>query len=263
LKKSAVSEQGASLYQYGGNTPLRLTDPTGLQDEDEFVREARTARGWQAQGAKKVFEEAAPYAEAAASLNPAISTVEAVTGESSIKGEKLSLGERALSLPGIGTVAKFLGLVLPAAAIGAIAKFGSKGDEAISLIKLAERAGVREIIEQGRLSVVLHGTTKEFAEQLVNTQGEVLSREAGKFGGKFFTALDPKVAEEFAARRVSNVGGSEAVVGIALPEEVMTRLKDLGLARTEKIPDRAGLQTIFEPEALDILKQEGFFFVIE
>ena len=70
------------------------------------------------------------------------------------------------------------------------------------------------------------------------------------------------VADEFAARTVSKVGGEKAIVGLAIPEDVFIRLRDLRPVKVERMPDRAALQVVFEPGALQTLKDEGYFFSI-
>jgi RHS repeat-associated protein len=87
------------LYVYAKDNPISFIDPTGLEDESAGVAEAQSVRGFQLAAIRSTFAEAAPYAEAAASLNPLISTVEAVKGESSITKTKLAWWERLLSLP--------------------------------------------------------------------------------------------------------------------------------------------------------------------
>jgi hypothetical protein len=141
------------------------------------------------------------------------------------------------------------------------------------LRRLAEAAGVREELDEGRIAVVLHGTTAEEAARIVQNPRDALTAAGGGHGGRLFTATRLDVIDEFAARAVSRRGGQTGVVGIAMSEEVAARLQNLRVRgrdgrlvpgmRTEPIPDRPGMyETIFEPAAVDILVQEGFFFVV-
>ena len=133
-----------------------------------------------------------------------------------------------------------------------------------SLARLAEEAGVREYVEEGRIAVFLHGTTKETALRIVNEEGGILSETGGGHGGRFFTAIQFEAIDEFAARTAARQGGSPGIVGIAMSENVLTQLKQRKLVLTVPISDRPGLyETIFEPGALETLRAEGFFFLVE
>ena len=131
-----------------------------------------------------------------------------------------------------------------------------------SLKQHAEKAGVKDEIGE-EFEVFAHGTTRSSAKEYVEMQGQNLSARAGNQDGRFYTALDQGVAEEFAARSASKVGDEAALIGIALPKSVVKRLRDQKLIKTIKIDDRSGLQTVFEPGALKILQVEGFFFHID
>jgi RHS repeat-associated protein len=97
------SRPSYTSYSYAALNPLRFDDPTGYQEaEDSGVEEARAIR--RNTHVAEVFGEIAPYAEAAASINPLISASEAYTGNSSVEGNRLEWWGRILSIPGIGLV---------------------------------------------------------------------------------------------------------------------------------------------------------------
>jgi hypothetical protein len=141
------------------------------------------------------------------------------------------------------------------------------------LPRLAEAAGARDALDEGRIVVLLHGTTDTRARQIATNPEEVLSPSGGQFQGRFFTATDLAVIDEFAARTVGREGGEPGVLGIAMSEETAARLRAIRVRgtegrlvpalRTEPIQDRPGLyQTVFEPAAIPILTSEGFFFAV-
>jgi hypothetical protein len=142
-------------------------------------------------------------------------------------------------------------------------------------LRMAEAAGAREQLDQGRIVVVLHGTTHAQAQAMANDPAAALSGNGGNFGGRFFTATNLAVIDEFAARTVERQGGgaTAGVVGIAMTEETANRIRGIMVRgregrlvpamHTEPIADRPGMyQTVFEPAAIPILTSEGFFFVV-
>lgn len=140
----------------------------------------------------------------------------------------------------------------------------------LPLRQQALQAGVREVIEEGPFEVFAHGTTTGPAAALVDTQGGSLSTSGGKFGGKFFTVPSVEVGEAFAARSATQVaGGQPSVVGVALPQEVVARLKAQKLLQLSPIDNPppgvppSTQQWVFQPGALETLKREGFFFPVQ
>ncbi|MGH9549872.1 MAG: hypothetical protein ACRD3W_10875, partial [Terriglobales bacterium] len=144
---------------------------------------------------------------------------------------------------------------------GALALTFAKSDTLIP----AYMAGVRDAIPAGRIEVFVHGTTDDFAKKTVDQHGETLSGSRGDHGGRLFTTPRLDTGREFAQRLVDrNKGGEPALIGIALPAETAKWLERNKLMRTIEIHDRPGqFETIFEPAALPILKQKGFFFHLE
>lgn len=144
----------------------------------------------------------------------------------------------------------------------------------LTLRQIAEDAGVRDAIDEGRIAVFLHGTTDDRALELVRDPAAVLSATGGAHAGKFFTATDWGVIDEFAARSVSRAGGgTPAVVGLALSEETLTQLRALRIrdrtgrlvpaVETKPIDDRPGCyETIFHPQVIDELVRDGYFFLV-
>jgi hypothetical protein len=148
-----------------------------------------------------------------------------------------------------------------------------------SLLQQAKAAGVAEEIEgagePGAIFVVVHGTTETVADEMISTSGGNLSgsSEGGNFGGRLYAVPSPQVASVFASRAVDRAGGGAkpALVGIALPSAVVARLRSgpkplLLPLPIENPPDNVKpgtTQWIFEPGAIGIVKQHGFFFRVE
>jgi hypothetical protein len=137
-----------------------------------------------------------------------------------------------------------------------------------SLKQLATAAGVAEEIDEP-IQVFAYGTTKGVAQELVETQGGNLSATGGNFGGKLFTVPSAETAEVFAQRAATHVAGEQpGVVGIALPESTVAQLRSQGLLKLSPIDNppagvSAGAQQwVFEPGAIQTLKNQGFFFKV-
>ncbi|MBX9569665.1 MAG: hypothetical protein K2X77_12255 [Candidatus Obscuribacterales bacterium] len=131
-----------------------------------------------------------------------------------------------------------------------------------SLLQLATAAGAKEKLCSEALEVFAHGTTKTEANSFVRMQGRNLSEHGGNFGGRFFTALDVDVANEFALRTVSKVGGEPSIVGLAIPRALAQSMERNKWLVTRRIDDRLGLQCVFESQAIKTLQSKGFFFEI-
>lgn len=129
-----------------------------------------------------------------------------------------------------------------------------------SLLQMANFAGARQKFGEEALEVFAHGTTRPSLDSLVKSQGASLSEHGGNFGGRFFTALNVDVAQEFAARAASRFGGEPGIVGLAMPKRITDCLERNRWMMTRRIDDRQGLQTVFEPGALKTLRTQGFFF---
>jgi hypothetical protein len=136
-----------------------------------------------------------------------------------------------------------------------------------TLLRQATDAGVREVIEEGPIEVFAHGTTRTRAQELVETQGDVLSARGGRFAGEFYAVPNVEVADVFAARAATRTAGEQPmVIGVALPRAAADRLRQLGLLKRGLIDNPplgvpAGTQQwVFEPGALETLRSEGFFF---
>lgn len=139
-----------------------------------------------------------------------------------------------------------------------------------SLLQQAKAAGAAEEIE-GPMEVFAHGTVGSTADEMISTQGANLSSRSGNFGGRFFAVPDTNVAGVFAKRTAAKIAGEEpAIVGFALPRSVTARLMQgpKPLLRRGPIPNPPeGVSTgaqewIFEPGAIETLKNHGFFFPI-
>lgn len=131
-----------------------------------------------------------------------------------------------------------------------------------SLKQQAEKAGVKDEIEE-EYDVVVHGTTKEVADDMVATQGGRLSSTGGNFQGKFFTTAKTDLAQTF-ANRAAGADGSTGLVGIAIPKSVMATLRNSKLVTTTPVYGNPGqllgYQTTFSSGAIEALKRSGFFF---
>jgi hypothetical protein len=107
------------------------------------------------------------------------------------------------------------------------------------------------------------------AQEIVDTQGSVLSGTGGNFGGQLHTVPSLQVAEEFAARTAAKAGTTETgVVGIALPKHIADMLRSRGLLTRSPIQNpppgvSAGAQQwVFQTGALKALQDYRFFFRI-
>lgn len=137
-----------------------------------------------------------------------------------------------------------------------------------SLLQHAQMAGAAEEIE-GPLEVFAHGASGPVAREIAETQGANLSPSSGNFGGQFYTVPDVKVADVFALRAAQRAGTTEiGVVGIALPRSVVQSMRAQKLLTLGPIPNpppgvSAGAQQwVFQPGAIQSLKDRGFFFLI-
>lgn len=145
------------------------------------------------------------------------------------------------------------------------------------LLQQARAAGAGDAIDDadlpGKLEVFAHGTTAESAAEIISTEGDALSSSGGNFGGKFFAVPSLDVADVFARRAVSRAaaGAQPAIVGIALPEDIVRRLASgrNPLLRSQPIPNPppgvspGAVEWVFEPAALEIVKRRGFFFLLQ
>jgi hypothetical protein len=130
----------------------------------------------------------------------------------------------------------------------------------------AYMAGVRDKIPAGRIEIFVHGTSDNFARQTVDQNGGTLSGNGGDHSGRLFTTPKLDTGREFAQRLVSRQGANDdpALIGVALPEETVKMLKRNNWIKTREIHDRPGqIECIFEPQAIQILKDKGFFFHLE
>jgi len=143
-----------------------------------------------------------------------------------------------------------------------------------TLLQQAIGAGVRDVIEEGPLEVLVHGTTRTAARELIDTQGRSLTATGGNHGGRFYTLPDADVARVFARRTAGRFNFPEptSLVGVALPRALAERLRSGGLKallRREAIPNPPpGVlpetpQWVFEPGALEQLAREAFFFPVQ
>lgn len=132
--------------------------------------------------------------------------------------------------------------------------------ETPSLLQMANLAGARQRFGQEALEVFAHGTTRSSLDELVKTQGARLSEHGGNFAGRFFAALKVDVAEEFAARSALRSGGEPGIVGLAIPKRITDVLERNRWMLTRKIDDRQGLETVFQPGAMNTLRKQGYFF---
>jgi hypothetical protein len=133
------------------------------------------------------------------------------------------------------------------------------------LLLRAMEAGVKEEIE-GEIEVFLHGTTRRSADRLLD-QGDSLSSTGGNHGGALHTIPDANIALEFAKRSATQVPGeTPVIVAIALPKKIADSLRNRRLLYSTAIsgPPQGVReftpQHIFDRNALDTLKQQGFFF---
>jgi RHS repeat-associated protein len=165
---------------------------------------------------------------------------------------------------------------LAAARVGPGAGGGAAGGGARpTLLQQARAAGAGEVIDAadqpGKMEVFAHGTTAEKAAELVENQGEALSAAGGNFGGKFHTVPSKDVAEVFARRTVTRAaaGSRPAVVGIALPEDIARALTNRRLLISGPIPEPppgvnpGAIEWVFDPAALETVKDWGFFFYVQ
>ncbi|MFI9825967.1 RHS repeat domain-containing protein, partial [Streptomyces sp. NPDC052013] len=131
-----------------------------------------------------------------------------------------------------------------------------------SLLQSALRSGAAEEIE-GPMEVFVHGTNTKTAQAMIETQGGNLSANGGRYGGKFFVAVDRELASAFAERNAATLGGDPSIVGIAIPRNIASGLKSnrmLQVLPMESTSMGATRQWVFEPEAIETLKRHGFFF---
>lgn len=136
------------------------------------------------------------------------------------------------------------------------------------LLTPALMAGVRDKIPNGRLAIFANGRTDASVAAAVEQQGATLNAKGGNHGGKLFTTVQLDTAREFADRLIKRNGnrpGEEAgLLGIALPQETVDQLERSGLLKFKPLDDRPNQrEAIFEPGALEILKEKGFFFPLE
>lgn len=131
-----------------------------------------------------------------------------------------------------------------------------------SLLQLANAAGAKQKLGVEALEVFAHGTTRQEANAFLSMQGRNLSERGGNFGGRFFTALNQDVADEFALRTVSKIGGEPAIVGIALPRTLVQNMERNRWLTTTRIDDRLGLQSVFSSQAIKTLQSKGFYFEV-
>jgi hypothetical protein len=136
-----------------------------------------------------------------------------------------------------------------------------------SLAQLARDAGVADEIE-GEIEVFAYGTTRDAATNIVDNAQ--FAAKGGNFGGRMFAAGNVDTARVFAARRVTQVAGSEpGVVGFALPKSTANLLKQRRLLRLERMTDpppelvNSPNQWVLEPGAAEFINRDGFFFLIE
>lgn len=131
-----------------------------------------------------------------------------------------------------------------------------------SLLQMANFAGARQKFGEEALEVFAHGTTKNSLQALIKSQGASLSEHGGNFGGRFFTALNVDVAQEFAARTAHRFGGEPGIVGLAMPKRITDCLERNRWMLTRKISDRPGLEVVFESGAMNTLRKQGYYFRI-
>ena len=99
----------------------------------------------------------------------------------------------------------------------------------------------------------IHGTTQ--------TSAENFSLDPSR---RFFTAVDPKVAQIFAKRTVEKAGGGDpGGVLLLLPRDTVKSLRQNKLFRTKPIDDMPQFnESIFEPGAAETIEREGLLFAL-
>lgn len=144
---------------------------------------------------------------------------------------------------------------------------GGSGERAPSLKQQAEEAGVKEALGEEPFEAYAHGTTETTAEELIESQGESLSPQAGNFEGRFYTVPNAEVAAKFAARSAGRAAGERpGIVGIAIPKAVADQLRSQQLLKLGPITNPppgvpiSAQEHVFQKGAIDVLKKEGFFF---
>ncbi len=191
-----------------------------------------------------------------------------LTGGGAVVGVPVMAGSTALILEAGADIGTGTGIFMSALDdIDSPRPSGSGGgggsSTPLSPLQQARQAGVDDVIEE-EIEVYVHGTTRSFADELVDNPLDTLSSSGGNYGGQFHAAIERGVAERYATASASNAGRGEsaALVGLALPRSLVQRLRSgrNPLMRIEPFGDTPGFQVIFESGAIDIIKDAGFFF---
>ncbi len=172
-----------NLYRYAANNPLRLTDPTGLaEQEDDLTRQLQELDPHRRLAA---FREAVTpiisVIEAAASVHPFIGGTEAGTGQSSIQEQQLSTPERVASVPVIGGILKLLRVEKLLQKLFRLEKVAAKTEEVVE-------AG--RVIAKSDLTPAQLAKLTRFEKKLPKAAGEATVRDLPG-GGKIFQAEVP------------------------------------------------------------------------
>jgi hypothetical protein len=124
------------------SSPAQVGAGRAETPEERDVYQAAKDRGWQARGAQETLDAAKPYAEAAATMNPAIAASVAITGEKATGGEA-SAGERvAAGAVAGGPLLGVLGKALKTGWNWAKGLFG-RGEEAIATARIVAANGTQ------------------------------------------------------------------------------------------------------------------------
>jgi hypothetical protein len=131
-------------------------------------------------------------------------------------------------------------------------------------------AGARQKIPAGQFHVFVHGDLAGPAKDMVDRQGGSLSSTGGMHNGKFFVAQDTTQAQMW-ARRIeadkarNTTHDKAALVGVAMPVEVLNRMRQQGMLKTDSttVNSETVNQTYFTPDGIEYLKKNGFFFRLD